>query len=86
MRSFTTADIIVSLPAERSDRREAPGADLGIWEGGVQHLEGDDHCYRPRSGKRRMRAPTSAVPISDFLASKMVKVKPATVGKLGIFL
>jgi hypothetical protein len=26
------------------------------------------------------------VPICDFLASKMVKVKPATVGKLGIFL
>jgi hypothetical protein len=64
-------------------------------------------CAPPRApGKRRMRAPTSAVrdvtagglgglprnffyikvPICDFLAFKMVKVKPATVGKLGIFL
>jgi hypothetical protein len=47
-------------PAET--KRTLAGADLGIWEGGVQHLEGDDHCYWPRSPhERRRRAPTSDV-------------------------
>jgi hypothetical protein len=71
------------------------GADLGIWEGGF-------NTWKVMIIVTDLRAPTSAygatsqrgvreffyikVPICDFLASKMVKVKPATVGKLGIFL